>query len=299
VQGARPLATAFASARPEVAADEALEHALARMLAEGREAWPGLTVEDAAFARHVAARAPAGGEARLAELHAADLFLACACAASDARAIEAFDRRYLSELPALLARSGVPHADAEDATQALRARLFTAPKGARAAKILEYSGRGSLAGWLRVAGTRLAANARRTVTRAARRAAEAAPPPGLSTVDPELLAVRRRYGPAFDAAIREGFAALSAEERTVLRLYFVDGLNIDRIGVALGLSRATVGRRMIAARACVLDTTLRVLGERLGATTTELESLLTVIRSTLELSLGGLIAMGEAPAGET
>ena len=283
-----PLAAAFASSKPEVTADEALESALARMLAEGREAWPALEVEGAAFARYVAARAP-GGAARLADLHAADLFLAHACATGDARALAALERRYLAELPALLARGGMPRADAEDTAQALRARLFTGPDGAHAPKILEYSGRGSLAAWLRVAGTRLASNAARGAARAARRATEAAPPPGLSAMDPELLAVRRRYGPAFDAAIREGFAALSAEERNVLRLHFVDGLNLDRIGVALGLSRATVGRRMVAARARVLDTTLRVLGERLGATPTELESLLGAVRSTLELSFEGLM----------
>jgi RNA polymerase sigma-70 factor (ECF subfamily) len=298
VQDVRPFATAFASVRPEVTADDALEHTLARMLAEGREAWPALQVKDTEFARYVAARTPVGGHARLAELHAADLFLACACASSDPRAVEALERRYLSELPALLEKGGVPHADAEDATQALRASLFTAPEGARPPKILEYSGRGSLGAWLRVAGTRRASNTRRTDARAARRATEDAPI-GLSAVDPELMAVRRRYGPAFNAAIREGFAALSAEERNVLRLYFVDGLNIERIGVALGLSRATVGRRMIAARTRVLDTTLRVLGERLGATTTEVESILGVVRSTLELSLGGLIAIGEAlPGGD-
>jgi hypothetical protein len=49
---------------------------------------------------------------------------------------------------------------------------------------------------------------------------------------------------------------------------------------------------MIAGRAQVLEETLRLLGERLPATPTELESLLGIVRSKLDVSLGALV--GEA-----
>jgi DNA-directed RNA polymerase specialized sigma24 family protein len=43
-------------------------------------------------------------------------------------------------------------------------------------------------------------------------------------------------------------AALDAEERTLLRLHYLDGLNIERIAVVFNVSRATIGRRVIAVR---------------------------------------------------
>jgi len=47
---------------------------------------------------------------------------------------------------------------------------------------------------------------------------------------------------------------------------------------------------MLAARERVRDETLRLLGERIEASPAELESLLGAVRSTLEVSLGVLVA---------
>jgi RNA polymerase sigma-70 factor (ECF subfamily) len=250
-------------------------------------------VSDEAYVRYVADRVPGGEGGRLEDLHAADVYLACACAAGDAQAIAALDRGYLSEVLAVLGRSGVERAAADEAVQRLRERLFVATD-ARRAKIADYSGRGPLAGWLRVAATRAAKDLRRDEATRAAVARDAGPPSSLPSVDPELATIQRRYGEAFNQAFRAAFGSLTAEERSVLRFYFVDGLNLDRIGGALGLSRATVGRRMVTARERLLAETLRPLGESLRATPAELESLLAIVRSRLEVSLGALI--GPAPA---
>jgi RNA polymerase sigma-70 factor (ECF subfamily) len=265
------------------------ERVLREMLAVARAAWPAIVVSDEAYVRHVAERASKGEGARPQDLHAADVYLACACAAGDPQAIAALDRAFFPEVLAVLARSGVPRAVADEAVQRLRERLFVAADGKRA-KIADYSGRGPLAGWLRVAATRAAKDLRRDeATRAAATGRDAGPPASIPSVDPELAVIQRRYGDAFNRAFRDAFASLTAEERSVLRLHFVDGLNIDRIGGALGLSRATVGRRMIGARARLHAETLRLLGASLRATPAELESLLAVVRSKLDVSLGGLL----------
>lgn len=257
---------------------------LARMHEAGRAAWPATTVSFAAFAAYVAARAP--DPERLARLHAADLYLACACAAGDAGAIAAFEAQYLAPLPAQVARTGVTADAAAEVVQALRARLFV---GARL--LATYDGRGALAAWLRVAAVRAASNARRdAANRAALLAAEPeAGPRALPVLDPALALVKRRYGAAFSTAIKDAFAALDDAGRTVLRLQFTDGLNLDAIAQILGVSRATAGRRVLAARERVRDETLRLLGERIAATPDELASLLAVVRSTLEVSLGALV----------
>jgi RNA polymerase sigma-70 factor (ECF subfamily) len=292
VQDEQPLAGVFRACRQGRQVEDDLERSLERMLADARAAWPGIAVTDEAYVRYVAERAPTAEGARLEDLHAADVYLACACAGGDAQAIAALDRGYLPEVLAILGRCGIERAVADEAVQKLRERLFVAADGKRA-KIADYSGRGPLAGWLRVAATRAAKDLRRDEATRAAVTREAGPPSSMPGLDPELATIQRRYGDAFNRAFRDAFGALTSEERAVLRFYFVDGLNIERIGGALGLSRATVGRRMITARERLLAETLRLLGECLQATPTELESLLAIVRSKLEVSLGALI--GPAP----
>ena len=291
-----PLATLFvassaSSASPLEATDD-LEAALAALVSRARAAWPVLAVSDEDFVRYLAAHAGDDERrARLSALCAEDLYLACACASGSALAIEVLDRRYLAELPDVLARTGVAASTAADAVQSLRERLFVGTDGAPA-KIAEYGGRGPLAGWLRVAGLRLASNQRRDeATRAAKtRGLDA--PAAIRAVDPEMALVERRYGEAFNHALRDAFTTLTAEERAVLRLHFVDKLNIERIGAVLGLSRATVGRRVIAGRERLLAESMRLLSDRLSATPTEIQSLLGALRSKLEVSLGALAEQG-------
>jgi RNA polymerase sigma-70 factor (ECF subfamily) len=294
-----PLAAVFLAARPPIEAEdgaggldrEAIEASLVRLLADGRAAWSAAAIEPAAYVRYVAERAPGPSPAHLDRLQGADLYLACACAAGDAGSVAAFDRRYLAPLPPVLGRKGIARDVAEEVVQALRERLFVGAPGARA-KIGDYDGRGSLAGWVRVAAIRAASNARRDEGQRAALAGDAGGPAAMTVIDPELALIKRRYGQAFQTALRDAFASLGEEERNVLRLYFTDGLNLDAIARVLGISRATVGRRMIAGRARVLEETLRLLGERLPATPTELESLLGIVRSKLDVSLGALV--GEA-----
>ncbi len=269
---------------------DALEASLARLLAEGRAAWKSAATDDATFVRYLAARTPGASPAHLDRLQAADLYLACACAAGDAASVAAFDRHYLAPLPQLLMRKGIARDVADEVVQSLRERLFVGTAGGRA-KIVDYDGRGSLAGWLRVAAIRAASNARRDEGHRATLADDAGSPAAMTVIDPELTLIKRRYGAAFQAALSDAFASLSGEERNVLRLYFMDGLNLDAIARVLGLSRATVGRRMISGRARVLEETLRLLGERLPASPTELQSLLGIVRSKLDVSLGALVRL--------
>ena len=258
---------------------------------QGRTAWPDAELDPAAFVRHLATRAPGDDPADLDRLHAADLYLACACANGDAASIARFDREYLAPLPAILGRSGVSADLANEAVQWLRERLFVGTNGGRA-RIADYDGRGALASWVRVAALRAASNLRRDDAARAARDANGAAPSSLTAVDPELALIQRRYGDEFRTALRDAFAALTEEERNVLRLYFNDGLNLDGIARVLGLSRATVGRRMISGRERVLAETLRLLGERIDASPTELLSILGVVRSKLDVSLGALVPKG-------
>lgn len=265
----------------------------AALIARARAAWPEIDgVDAAAFVAHVErsiADASDAAEA-LDDLHVDDLWLAFAAGHGDARAIAAIDRQIGPVVEAALARMK-PKVSPDDVAQLLREKLFVA-KDEHGPKVLDYSGRGPLGGWIRIAAVRLALSGARRgdaagatpVTRETLVAAPTAAP------DPEMEHLRRRYASDFKQAFEEALAALSPEERNVLRLSVVDGLSIDEIGTVFGIHRATAARRIASARDAVQDRTRAILLERLGVRDAELESIAAYVRSHLDLSLHRVLA---------
>ena len=162
-------------------------------------------------------------------------------------------------------------------------------KDAAGPRIAEYGGRGALAKWLRVAALRELMSLRRVDSARDRRHAQG-PPPAVTGADPELAIIRGKYAREFNAALRAAFDALSAQHRHALRLQFLDGLNLADAARALGVSRATAGRTVLAAREELFAQTARLLRARLHVDDQELESLLRVVRSRLEVSLRSVLA---------
>jgi RNA polymerase sigma-70 factor (ECF subfamily) len=280
------LASIFAAASGAPLSDD-LEPALAAFVARARAASPELAVPAEDFIRHVGARVAGGGDGdadpvgALDDLHAGDLYLACACARNDPAAIAMLERSFLADVPRWLGRLRLPAGVVDEVRQLVRERVLVGDPP----RIADYAGRGPLGGWLRIVTLRIASD-----LRANARPSGAAGAPVLPVIDPEVLLIKRRYGEAFGRAFADAFSALSAEDRNMFRLSYIDGLNLDRMAVVLQVSRATAGRRMLAAKQRLLDTTLRLLGERLRVDAEELKSLLDVLRSGIEISLPGLLA---------
>jgi RNA polymerase sigma-70 factor (ECF subfamily) len=283
-----PLAALFrAHAPPDVHQDEAgLEIALRRLFEAGQKAWPGIDLGPEPFVRQLAACGAAGP---LEDVRAADLYLACACAERVPRAVEAFDRAHLHQVGAYLSRLRPSAAFVDDVRQVLREKLFVG-RGGAAPKIGEYNGRGAFASWLKVIAVRAAIDLQR--------ASKAGTEHGRDDVDdrsadgatdPEIRFIQQRYRGVFNDAIRGAVDELDADHREILRLHFVEGRTLDQLAASLGVHRATVARRLKAAREAVLAEARRRLGEQLGARHTELESLAGVMVSQLDLSLRGLL----------
>src|SRR5262249_23530321 len=133
------------------------------LVAEGRAAWPDLTVAArdlvALVARHMT---PDVAEAGLDGLRPADLYLACACAHGVPGAVAAFDRDYMKEVDVALARMRIGPPRLADVKQLVRQRLFvgggTAGTPTSAGKISEYGGRGDLRRWVRSVAVRTCLN---------------------------------------------------------------------------------------------------------------------------------------------
>jgi RNA polymerase sigma-70 factor (ECF subfamily) len=193
--------------------------------------------------------------------------------------LAAFERRYLSEVPGFLARTNADARFVDEVRQQLRERLFVQ------GKIRQYSGSGPLGSWLRVVTVRVASNMR---ARERKHVELDEAMPG-AAVSPELRVMQRRYGAAFRTALRDALAGLTPEDRTLLRLHYLEGLNIGSIGAVFHQSRATIGRRVLALRHRILEDVKDLLRQRLNATSTELESLLRMVRSELETSLSAVL----------
>jgi RNA polymerase sigma-70 factor (ECF subfamily) len=282
-----PLSALFRAHAPAGAhADDAgLEDALHRLFEAGRKAWPEVDVGVVPFVRQLALRGAAGP---IGEVRAEELYLACACAERAPRAIEAFDRAYMGRVGSFLASLRPSAALLDDVRQVLREKLFVAKDGGEP-RIGEYNGRAAMASWLKVIAVRAAIDLQR-----AGKAAEPGDEPSddeapAGATDPEMRFIKQRYRSVFNEAIRDAVDALDADHREILRLHFVEGRTLDQLAASLGVHRATIARRVKAAREAVMDRARRLLGERLGAREADLNSLAGVMRSQIDLSLATLL----------
>jgi RNA polymerase sigma-70 factor (ECF subfamily) len=256
------------------------EEHLESIFEEGRRAWPEVSLEKAVFASWLDERWPP--DRQRSPLFAADLFLACACCQGERGALTAFDRNYLCCVPDFLAGSRPSAEFVDEVRQQVRERLFV--KG----KIRQYCGRAPLQSWVRVATMRVASNLRKG-GRPLATIDEALPDTAL---DPELDVIKRRYAATFRSALGRAVRTLTADERTLLRFHYLDGLNLRQIAAVLNSSHATMGRRVIAARERLICETRRILAERLRASPSELESLYRVVRSQIDVGLSSLLREG-------
>jgi RNA polymerase sigma-70 factor len=152
-----PYAEAFsAHSNGKAAPSPELENELRTIAAAGRSAWPGVSLEGTFFAGDLAHRTR-GDETALRSIRAGDVYLACACMHGDRAALRAFDREYLSRIPDYLRTMRSPPDFVDDVRQVLSERLLVG-SAETSAKLGEYSGRGPLGAWIRVAALRTALN---------------------------------------------------------------------------------------------------------------------------------------------
>src|ERR1700676_5015443 len=98
-----------------------MDEAILRELHErGVLAWPRVKVELADYASHVATLVAENDAEALGTLHGEDLYLACACARGDAAAIAIFERQFLREVPAYIARATTSPQVIDEVLQRLR-----------------------------------------------------------------------------------------------------------------------------------------------------------------------------------
>jgi RNA polymerase sigma-70 factor len=273
---------------------EALDRLLAHHVKACQEQWPVVQFPAELFIKHLAERLPdvspeTALEPLLAELSLGELYLACGCLHGNRSAIELFDRNYLAKLPAHLRNPNQSEALIEDVCQQVRMKLLlTTPESAP--KIGDYKGRGALMSWVRVTASRMAIRQQVGDKPAPQedpdKLFDTMPAPEL---DGELALIKRRYQNEFRQATLAAFATLSAEERHLLRLYFVDRLSSYEMAPLFRVNQATISRRLKSARERVFDETRNHLQAQLGLSPQDFKSFMAVINSQLNLSISQLL----------
>lgn len=266
---------------------DAVDEVARERYAEARRVFPMIALPAAVFIAYLTERAPAGValELGLRQLHTTDLYLACACRQGDPRALAAFEDHCVRGLDRVLGRLGLDDDAIAEIKQQVRSRVLT---GARA-ELADFGGRGDLRGWIRVMAVRLALQHLRRGRREQPLDEDDRLPalvaPGDLALDPAKGAYRAQFAQAFEAALH----ALASRDRTVLRQHYLDGLTIDELGALYRVHRSTAARLVQRARDQVIEATRARMMADLGVGSPDLDSIMRLIRSRLEISMRALL----------
>ncbi|NVB80757.1 MAG: transcriptional regulator [Kofleriaceae bacterium] len=255
-----------------------LEH----RLATARAAWPGVALDDAATRAFVGEREPVADERMV------DVVLASALAHGAAGAIEAFTATYASHLRAIIGRTVSSETLREEAFHTVFTHLFVAEPGAQP-RIAAYRGTGDLLAFVRIAAVRVTLSLlRKDKPVDDDSEGELAAMAAIGS-DPELIYLKELYRNEFRASFQAAVAALDKRAKTLLRYQLIDGLSIDKVAAIYDVHRATAARQIADARAALVQGTRNELMARLRIESAEMESILRLIESQVDVSVRRLL----------
>jgi RNA polymerase sigma-70 factor (ECF subfamily) len=274
--------------RPGTTPRDELARLLAQKIACAQRSWPSIRIDSVDFAIDMAERLrddedPLVG---LSQLRESDLYLSCAAARRAPGALEAFELTLLSRVATFIGRIDATPAFIDEVKQALRIKLFVGPSGG-GAKINQYSGRGPLESWICAAAIRTAYDLRRSELR--RQVGDADVGLLVAGMDLELEVLRSRYESDFRAALQASVSELSARQRTLLRLYFLERLTTAQIGRLYRVHETTALRWIAQARQVVVEGARAALKARLQVSKTEFDELAGLLQSRLDVSFSRIL----------
>ncbi|CAN5546150.1 hypothetical protein BH11MYX1_BH11MYX1_31420 [soil metagenome] len=276
--------------------DDTFAAAVARAFAQGQAAWPELAVTADLFAASVARAVGETGTPAVASLRAEDFYLAIGCARGEPAAIAAFDRDMTSVIERAVKAAGATPAETTELVQIVRVRLLVVKTAeAPLPAISTFSGRSSLASWVKVVATREAARLLARDRREESLEDEVLAGHLAGGSDPKLEHLKRVYREEFRAAFSTAVDGLTDRERLLLRQYALDGLGIDELSALHAIHRATAARWVNAARRAVTDGTRKALLSRLRVGPDELDSILRLIESQFDVSLPAALRAAGKP----
>lgn len=247
-------------------------------------------------------------------LQADDLCLIVACEQGDEAAWGDLVTRFTTTVRSA-ARSASANEDAaEDLAQSIWAELYglrVREDGKPTSKLAYYSGRGSLAGWLRAVVAQLAVDQHRKLSRLVQTEEDADLDRlaqhddgseqflSVGAVNPEESISDKLAGAEVQRALARSFKELADEDRLLVKLYYFDGLRLREAGAVLGVHEATASRRLTRIHSDLRRSVENILIAEKGWTKRETDLAFADVAINLDGDLEGLITVDDAPTQQT
>ena len=242
------------------------------------------------------------------ELRADDLFLILACERGDEKAWEDLVANFDSTVKSAARKISPNSEDAEDLASSIWAELYGLrqdPDGNKKSKLAYYSGRGSLAGWLRAVVSQLAIDQYRKQSKFVQieetrefenLAEESSNNSGNSAVlhhneSPEELLSEKRTSDDVASALQTAIAGLEPEDRLILKLYYFDDLKLKDIAATFGYHEATASRKLVRVQSEIRKSVERELKKTHGWNDSEVKRYLSETAAKLGFSLEKMFAV--------
>lgn len=268
---------------------ENLESRLRAIESQAKAAWPSLAVEADSFAAYLGERMSSGSNLEVLDtLHASDLYLTCACVAGEPAAFVAFEAHCAGQCAKGLAKLSLAPSQVDEVQQTLRDRLFVAADSGDQ-RIRRYSGKGSLRAWYRVTALRVAIDQMRAEHRLQLVGELDDLDARVPLVDPELEFLKNKYRQEFKDCFQDALRDLSCGQRNLLRYQLLEGLTLEQIGAIYRVHLSSIARRLQKTRGVLLECTRRHLQHRLGVDEGELDSIMRLIQSRLDVSISKVL----------
>ena len=239
------------------------------------------------------------------ELQADDLCLIVACERGDEKAWSELVERFTTTVRSAARSASSSEDAAEDLAQSIWAELYglrTRSDGRPASKLAYYSGRGSLAGWLRAVVAQLAVDTFRKQSKLVQTEEDAdldrlahevrigEGQPALAGIqNPEESMSNRFARGELQQALSKSVQELNAEDRLLVKLYYFDNLRLREAGAVLGVHEATASRRLSRIQTDLRKRVSEILvGER-GWTKAEAERSFAEVGQQLDTDVEALL----------
>lgn len=239
------------------------------------------------------------------KLRADDLCLIVACEQGNQKGWTDLVERFSATVLSAARSASSSEEGAEDLAQSIWAELHglrLRDDGKPAGKLAYYSGRGSLAGWLRAVVAQLAIDQHRKQSRLVQTEEDAdfdriiqhgqdettwsghgAAP------NPEMQISTKIAGAQMQKALAESVKQMSAEDRLLVKLYYFDGLRLREAGAVLGVHEATASRRLTRIHSELRQHVEKTLIEQAGWTQSETEKAFSEVALNLETGIEPLL----------
>ncbi len=240
------------------------------------------------------------------DIRADDLCLIIACEKGDEKAWEDLVASFDSTVKSAARKISANNEDAEDLASSIWAELYglrTDADGNKKSKLAYYSGRGSLAGWLRAVVSQLAVDQFRKQSKFVQieedrefenLANEAANSNGnhfgTHIENPEELFSEGQTSADVSAALSTAIAGLDAEDRLILKLYYFDDLKLKDIAATFGYHEATASRKLTRVQTEIRKGVERELKTQHGWTDGEVKRHLSETAAKLGINLETMFA---------